>query len=125
MVATVQISHDYPYTAAQVWDVATDLDHLRTVTKGLLEFRDLPNGQIFEGQHIKVQVSLFGKLPFQPYEMTVALLDHSKMTFQSHEIGAGVKFWRHTLRVCSNDMGCRVEETIEINAGILTPIFAV
>lgn len=124
MSATVTLSHDYPYPAPEVWAVATDLDHLKTVTEGLLVFRGLPSGEIFQGQHIRVEVSLFGKLPFQPYEMNVVSFDTAGMRFQSHEIGAGVKSWCHTLRVVPTEDGSRIEEQIEIDAGILTPLFA-
>ncbi len=124
MTASVTLSHDYPYPACAVWAVATDLDHLKTVTGGVLKFRSLPSGTIFQGQHLCVEVSVFGKLPYQPYEMRVVSLDPAAMTFQSHEVGAGVKSWRHALRVVPDGAGCRIEEQIEIDAGILTPVFA-
>ncbi len=124
MTTTVKLSHEYPFSAEHVWAVATDLDHLQTVTRGLLEFRDLPSGQIHDGQHIKVQVSLFGKLPYQPYEMTVVTCDQATMSFQSEEVGAGVKSWRHVLTVVPTDTGSRIEEEITIDAGIATRVFA-
>ncbi|WP_282078600.1 SRPBCC family protein [Epibacterium ulvae] len=125
MTKIVNLTHFYPYTARQVWDVATDLDHLSTVTAGLLAFRDLPSGAIHQGQHLKVQVSLFGKLPYQPYEMTVLECDKDKMAFRSNESGAGVKSWRHSLVVLPQDEGsCRIEEQIEIDAGVMTWVFA-
>jgi len=125
MTTTVHLTHSYPYPARQVWKVTTDLDHLETVTAGLLAFRDLPSETIYRGQHIKVQVSLFGKLPYQPYEMTVTDFDDDNMTFRSNEVGAGVKSWRHSLAVLAQDGGgARIDEQIEVNAGWLTPIFA-
>ncbi|MQQ09850.1 hypothetical protein GFB49_15400 [Epibacterium sp. SM1979] len=124
MTRSVQLSHEYPYSAEQVWAVATDLDHLRTVTQGLLAFRDLPSGQIHSGQHLNVQVSLFGRLPYQPYEMTVVSCDPTQMTFQSEEVGAGVKYWRHSLAVVPTAAGCRIDEQIAIDAGHWTWAFA-
>lgn len=124
MTITVKLSHDYSFPAEQVWAIATDLDHLRTVTNGLLTFRDMPSGRIHEGQHLKVQVSLFGKLPYQPYEMTVVTCDQANMSFQSEEVGAGVKSWRHALIVVPTKSGSRIEEEITIDAGITTWILA-
>lgn len=121
---TVRVAHDYSYPARQVWDVVIDLDHLKTVTKGLVSFRNLPSGQISQGQHIHVDVSLFGWMPYQPYEMTILALDEAHMSFQSSEVGAGVKSWTHSLVVIPDDKGCRISETIEIDAGLATPIFA-
>ncbi|MEM1078848.1 MAG: SRPBCC family protein [Pseudomonadota bacterium] len=124
MVQTVQLIHDYPYPASRVWQVVTDLDRLREVTAGLLAFRNLPSGQIRAGQVLEVEVSLFGRLPYQPYRMEVEALDAAAMTFQSDETGAGVETWRHHLRVVPTATGCRVEERIEIAAWFATPIFA-
>lgn len=124
MARVVELMHDYPYPPEDVWDVATDLGHLTTVVSGLLKFRGLPKGKIFEGQSLHVDVSLFGKLPYQPYEMTVVSLDDQQRTFQSSEIGAGVKSWRHSLKVVETASGSRIEESIEIDAGMMTPVFA-
>ncbi len=124
MTITVKLSHDYPFSAEHVWAVATGLDHLATVSHGLLKFRDLPSGKIHEGQHIKVQVSLFGKLPYQPYEMTVVSCDPATLSFQSEEVGAGVKSWRHALTVVPTKTGSRIEEEIAVDAGLATWLFA-
>ncbi|WP_299083898.1 SRPBCC family protein [uncultured Ruegeria sp.] len=120
----VHLAHDYAFPAGLVWDVVTDFDHLQTVTKGVLAFRNLPSGQLFQGQHINVDVSLFGWMPYQPYEMTVLALDEEHMSFLSSEVGAGVKSWNHSLQVIPQTDGCRVSEQIEIDAGVATPLFS-
>ena len=66
MLQKVQLCHDYAFPAQTVWHVATDLDHLKTVTEGLLAFRDLPSGTISEGQTLDDPFFLpvsFGALP--------------------------------------------------------------
>ncbi len=124
MPKTVQLTHVYPYPAERVWAIAVDLDHLKEVTAGLLVFRDLPSGRIHKGQQLRVQVSLFGKLPYQPYEMTVVECDDANRTFRSNEVGAGVKSWQHSLAVVADEeYGCRIEEQIDIDAGWMTPVF--
>lgn len=123
MVRKVQLRHDYAFPARAVWHVVTDLDHLRTVTEGLLAFRDLPSGQIAEGQTLDVQVSLLGRLPYQPYRMRVVRCDGEQMTFSSSERGIGVKTWKHRLQVIPADTGSQIRETIEIDAGWKTPLF--
>ena len=123
VMATITLQHEYPYPADLVWAVATDLDHLKEVVAGLVEFRNLPSGRIYHGQRLDVDVSLFGKLPYKPYHMHVAHLDDAVMHFKSSEKGAGVKSWNHELNVVAADDGSRVTETIEIDAGLLTPIF--
>ncbi|MEP5151659.1 SRPBCC family protein [Planktotalea sp.] len=124
MPKTISLTHHYTSPADLVWQVATDLDHLKEVTKSLLSYKNMPSRQIYEGQHLTVDVSLFGKMPYQPYEMTVEKLDHETRSFASFEKGAGVKSWQHRLQVIEDAAGSRIEESIEIDAGVLTPVFA-
>ncbi|MEO1564353.1 MAG: SRPBCC family protein [Pseudomonadota bacterium] len=123
MKRTVSLIFDYPYPAEQVWKVTTDLALLEEVMSGLIGFRALPTGQIFEGQRIKVGVSLFNFFPYQPYEMEVVEFDPNRHYFRSHERGAGVRSWEHQLKLDETQSGCRLLETVEIDAGILTPAF--
>ena len=88
MTKTVHLAHHYSSSARQVCKVVTDLDYLEIVTSGLLTFRDLPSGAIHQGQQLKVQVSLLGKMPYQRHDMTVIECDEDDMTSRSNEIGA-------------------------------------
>lgn len=131
MAKVVHLTHDYEYEADLVWSILTEFKHLETVMEGLATFKGLPEGQIFEGQKLSVEVSMFGKLPFQPYFMSVEHCDHKAFTFISSEKGAGVRSWRHSLSVVSHNSGptyaggsCQVIENIEIDAGSITFIFA-
>ncbi|WP_299682259.1 hypothetical protein [uncultured Roseobacter sp.] len=123
MLRKVQLCHDYAFPPQAVWHVATDLDHLKTVTEGLLAFRDLPSGRIIEGQTLDVQVTLLGLLPYQPYRMQVLHFDDTQMSFASEEQGVGVKVWRHSLQVFPTSTGAQIREAIEIDAGWKTPLF--
>lgn len=124
MAKTVTLTHEYRFPSDMVWDVVTDLDHLQTVTSGMIKFKSLPSGKIFEGQNIKVGVSLFGWFPYQDYEMTLVELDNVNRRLRSDEKGAGVEYWRHTLHVVDITDGCRIDESIEIEAGFMSPLFA-
>jgi len=124
MSRSVHLIHEYAHPAARVWSVVIDLDRLKEVMAGLITFQNLPSGPIRQGQDLKVEVSLFGLLPYQPYEMRVERLDPASMTFQSDERGAGVQSWRHCLKVIPTETGCTVSEKIEIEAGPATPVFA-
>lgn len=123
MPRTIDLVHRYPHSPDLVWLVAIDLDHLARIASGKVTFRRLPKGRIFKGQVIDVEVSLFGAMPFQPYRMEVTDFDPVAKRFRSSEKGAGVKSWRHSLQVFEDGGGARVEESIEIDAGLLTPLF--
>ena len=92
--------------------------------KGLVSFDGLPSGKTSTGHKFDVMVSLFGKLPKQPYFMEVVECDDQNMVLRSSEHGAGVKEWRHTLRVIKTETGSRLIDRIEIDAGLLTRAFA-
>lgn len=122
---TVVLQHDYDAIPARVWALATDYDALKIVMKGLVAFEGLPEGRTKTGQQCDVQVSLFGKLPGQPYSMKILECNDDMMVLRSSEKGAGVKSWLHTLTVSETSSGgsC-LTDRIEIEAGLLTFIFA-
>lgn len=121
---TVHLTHDYPVSPDRLWALATDYEALARVMEGVVAFDGLPEGRVREGQKIDVMVSLFGKLPAQPYHMEVVECDDSRMVLRSSETGVGVKAWRHTMRVTPTAEGSRLTDRIEIEAGVLTGLFA-
>lgn len=122
---TVIVENEYAVSSAKLWAVVTDYGSLAEVMKNIVSFEGLPTGRTKTGQKINVMVSLFGKLPSQPYFMEVLECDDALMILRSSEQGAGVKNWRHTLTVTETALGSRLTDRIEIDAGILTPVFSV
>lgn len=121
---TIHLTHDYPAPARAVWEVAIDYDCLSEVMAGLITFDGLPDGHVHAGQKLTVMVSLFGKLPAQPYHMEVTAFDDARMHLVSSEQGSGVKSWKHSLQVTETETGCQLSDTIEIDAGWATAAFA-
>lgn len=121
---TIHLTHHYPAPARAVWEIAIDFACLAEVMEGLITFEGLPDGRVQPGQKLEVMVSLFGRLPAQPYHMEVIDFDDAEMVLKSSERGAGVKSWQHTLRVTPTDTGCQMTDTIRIDAGWATPLFA-
>ncbi|WP_298938503.1 SRPBCC family protein [uncultured Ruegeria sp.] len=120
----VTVQNDYPVSASRLWALATDYASLSEVMEGLVSFEGLPAGRTQTGQRLEVMVSLFGKLPSQPYRMEVLECDNQRMILRSSERGAGVKTWLHSLSVTEIESGSRLHDRIEIDAGMLTPVFA-
>lgn len=121
---TVTLTHHYKSPARDVWALATNYGVLAEVMRGLITFTGLPEGRTYTGQSVTVMVSLFGKLPPQPYHMEVLECDDQAMILRSAERGAGVKSWQHTLQVMETEDGCSLSDRIEIDAGWLTTPFA-
>ncbi|MCH9807415.1 MAG: SRPBCC family protein [Alphaproteobacteria bacterium] len=122
-MGTVALEHDYPVEPRELWAIATDYGALQEVMKGIVSFDGLPEGRTETGQKLNIQVSLFGRLPSQPYAIEVIECDDEAMILRSNEKGAGVKSWQHTLTVTSIPGGSRLTDRIEIDAGFLTPFF--
>jgi hypothetical protein len=57
--------------------------------------------------------------------MEVLECDDARHILRSSEKGAGVKSWRHTLSITETPEGCRLTDQIEIDAGLLTPLFVI
>ncbi len=122
---TVELTHDYDASADRLWRMANDFGALEKVTHGTIRFQNMPGGQTKTGQIADVRVSIFGLTPWQDYRMEVLERDDKTMTLRSAEHGAGVKSWRHTLWVTDRPNGAsRLHDRIEIDAGILSPVFA-
>lgn len=120
------LHHDYPAPPEAVWQLAIDFDAFAEAMKGVATFRNMPSGLLQQGMVIDAEVSLFGKLPWQPHHMEIELCDHEAMMFQSRERGPGIKSWDHHLQVTETETGSRLTDTVEIEAerSWLTPIYA-
>lgn len=122
---TIHLTHIYNASPKRVWRLATDFDALQQIMTKIIVFEGLPSGRVTAGQQIDVRVSLFGKLPWQPYHMQLVDFDEAGMSFRSSEHGAGVKSWVHTLTVTPHGAGgACLTDHVEIDAPPLTPLFA-
>lgn len=125
MTQTLEISNTYPdQSAGKIWNLCKDFQALSKVCDGVVAFEGLPLGSCFEGQRLTVQVRLFGLFPAQTYHMHVVSLDDDLRILQSAEQGAGVKTWAHRIWVEDTGTGAILHDRVELDAGWLTPLFA-
>ncbi|MBX2805799.1 MAG: hypothetical protein KTR19_07500 [Hyphomicrobiales bacterium] len=124
MIKTVQLVHEYPVTADRLWQVATDWASFVEATKGLISFRGLPDEPIHKGQIIKSEVSIFGLLPYFSWTMEIRECDPERHLMKSHEYGGSVKLWDHTIKIDKTETGSGLTDTIILDAGYQTPIYA-
>ena len=122
----VRHTRNYATTPDRLWASAVDLADLRTVCRGLIGFDDrVPaTGRIHEGDVFVTDVRLFGRLPAQTYRMDVAELSDRDRRFRSEESGAGVTRWSHVCTVTQTATGARLTDSIDIEAGAMTPLMA-
>jgi hypothetical protein len=120
---TVTLSHDGDAPPGKLWEIAANYDLIAVIMRGIISFDGLPSGTAQTGVSFEVMGSLFGKFPAQPYRMEVPECDAARRILRTHEKGAGVTSWRQTLRIELPE-GCRLIDQIEIDAGLVTPLFA-
>ena len=120
----VNVSNEYDVSAAHLWAVSTDLSNLARTTGGLVAYRNVPERCAEEGEHVAFDVSLFGLLPWQPYEVFIETLDPGSFRFRTRERGAGIRRWDHDMRVEARPGGSALIETIHVEADVaaFTPI---
>lgn len=121
---SVTLTHEYPASPERVWGLATDYAVLKEIMEGIVSFEGVPEGRTVTGQRLELMTSLFGKFPAQPYVMEIVECDDDAMVLRSSEKGMGVKTWFHTVTVEQTEAGARLTDHVEIDAGVLTPIFA-
>lgn len=115
-MGTVYVEHHYPVSAQRLWRVASDMSSLSATTGGLVRYRGLPQGAVFEGAVIEYQVSLLGLTPWSPYWVEVMAMDHRGYHFATREWGAGIRQWDHDMRVEPTADGSVLIEAIEVEA---------
>lgn len=124
MRRVVEVSHDYPVAPARLWALAMDIDALATMNAPLIRFGALPAGRMRAGLVIDTTVSVLGRTPARPYRIEMASCDDAAMCAQTHETGAGLRRWDHRIAVTAVPGGARLTDRIEIEAGLLTPVYA-
>lgn len=122
MPGKVHVAHDYPVTAEALWALTKDADALVAMNAAMVKMEGVPPGPFHTGQDITCTVSLFGKLPPQPYRFVFDEVNDAERYFRSTEHGSGVKSWKHLARVEDTATGARLIDEIEIDAGWKTPL---
>ncbi|WP_407494700.1 hypothetical protein [Pseudooceanicola sp. MF1-13] len=122
MPGHVHVVSDYTCSPDDLWAVTKDLDALVEMNAKMVRMEGVPSGDMYPGQQINAQVSLFGRLPSQPYGITILEVDDEQRMFRSTEQGSGVKSWNHVGRVEETSHGARLIDDIEIEAGWKTPL---
>ena len=123
MPGIIELRHDYETTPDKLWKVATDWGSLEKAMKGLIKFYGLPKTEIYQGQEINAEFSLFGILPKSPWTMKVLEYNPELKRIKSHEYGGPVTQWNHTLTIEKTETGACLKDHIIVDAGKLTPIY--
>jgi len=122
MTGIVDQSYIYAVPPERLWALAVDLDVLVRICRPLIAFQGVPEGPVQQGQLAEVQcVWLFGLLLLGRYRMEVALCDSAAMRIESHEAGAGIRRWDHTIQIAPAPRGAQLHDRVEIDGSWRIP----
>lgn len=120
---TVTLATDLVCTADEAWRLVQTIELLRYVLAPWVEF-SFPAGDEPErfsaGQCFELRMTIF-KVPMGVHRITLLEIDHRKRLIQTEESSSLVRQWRHRIRIEPRPHGCRYEDRIEVDAGVLTP----
>jgi len=124
---TIHLETELPTDAAPVWDAMKQPATFVYVVRGLLGVPALAGrttpmraGEVGGGWLFALHV-----VPLHRHTIEVVAVDEQHRSIRTHEHGGLLRRWDHTLHVVPvADGRCRYSDTVEIDAGPLTPVVA-
>lgn len=122
---TTTSAADYTVDAETLWCHVVRYDALERMMSGALVRVQCPTGEEQVGHDVVLVFRLFGVVPVGRWRLKVVARDDARRRLCSEESGTFVRAWVHELVVEALDDGrSRLTDTIEIDAGVLTPLVA-
>lgn len=125
MTKVVQIDATYDSAIETLWRHVVRYDALEAMMSGALVRVACPAGEECVGDDVALTFRLFGVVPVGRWRFKVVARDDAAFRLRSEESGTGVRRWAHEIALTRvDDHACRFTDTIEIEAGALTPLIA-
>ena len=124
---TTTVTSEFDAPADVVWPGVKTPHAFVHLARGMVRFpaAERLDGPWRVGQAIDGWTFLLDVIPFSKHHLAVASIDEETRTLVSDEHDGLLRRWHHTLHVEPLPGGrCRYTDTIEIDAGPLTPIVA-
>lgn len=124
---TIHVETELDAEANRVWRAMQHPTTFLYVCRGLIGIPQLQGrSECFrEGESGTGWLFLFHVLPLSRHTIHLASVDDATMTMRSQEHGGMLRVWNHTLHVeALPDGRSRYSDTVEIDAGPLTPVVA-
>ncbi len=118
------ISSTLNTSADQAWSAVKQSKTLLYVTKGVLGFKDSEHfpKEWVQGRTEHTRLMFFGVIPGWKHELAFTEVNDSQRRQFTQEGGGLIPQWNHEIKVDSiADNQCQYTDTIDIEAGILTP----
>jgi hypothetical protein len=121
----VTVSAVYNATTADLWAQVVRYDALEAMMSGPWVRVTCPPGEEQVGDDVTLVFRFLGALPVGRWRFNVVARDDERRRLVSEESGTGVRSWRHEVAIDPlDDSTSRLTDTLEIDAGALTPLIA-
>lgn len=125
VTTTIRVDAIYNLPAEALWRNVVRYDALEAVMSGALVRVTCPEGEEQVGDDVALTFRLLGVAPVGRWRFKVVARDDMRFRLRSEESGTGVRRWAHESAIERiDDSTCRLIDTIEIDAGALTPVVA-
>lgn len=124
---TIHVETELDAAAERVWHAIQHPVTFTYVCRGLFGIPQLAGRSepCQEGETGTGRLFLFHFIPFSRHTINVAGIDEESMTMTTREHGGMLRTWNHTLHAEPLPDGrTRYSDTVEIDAGMLTPVVA-
>lgn len=126
-MAKVTVSTSLACSADAAFEALQSIQTFVHVARGALRFpaAESYDSPVSIGASVSGWIFLLGVVPMSRHTITVVALDHDERRLATHEHGGLVRRWDHTIQVTpEGDHACRYVDSIEIDAGPVTPFVA-
>jgi hypothetical protein len=123
----IHLETDLPTDADRVWEAMQQPAAFSYVCRGVIGFPALAGRTepMREGECGTGWLLLFHVIPLSRHTIHVVAVDDATRTIRTREHGGMLRSWNHTLHVEPlGERRCRYSDTVEIDAGPLTPVVA-
>ena len=124
---TIHLTTELPAPRDRVWQASQHPASFLYVIRGLVGVPALAGrtDPVEVGEVVTGWILLFHVLPLHRHRIRVAEVDAATGTIRTEERGGVLRRWDHLLRVEPlGDGTCRYSDTIDIDAGPVTPVAA-
>ena len=121
----IKVEGDYEVDAQTLWRNVVRYESLERLMNAGIVRVVLPAGEEQAGQNIALTFRLFGRVPIGSWNIRIVERDDVNLRLRSEESGRGVRRWAHEIRIVDTGPNrCRHTDTVEIDAGLMTPVTA-
>lgn len=120
--AHLRVSGHYRTDPETLFERASSFADVMDVTRGIASYEHLPAERMVEGKTYATNIRVLRLFKSSNFKIRIDRLCFKDRIVITHEGNRDVRSWRHKLEVKPSRSGAVWTDTLEIDAGLLTPV---